>query len=211
MTTRLVLIRHGESQSAVDEIMACHEHCTGLSELGVQQAHALRDRWTKTPEFIADVVYTSVLPRAIQTAEIVVPALGPFPVTQRCDLCEIHLGDADGMTTAEYQPLAFAWRIDTNRPVAPNGESLAGFRKRVALAIDRLIDEHEGQTMVLFCHGGVIRGATNALMNQRDYAESNSWFMLFENTSITEWQRDEPGSRWELVRLNDSAHLAVLA
>ena len=62
----------------------------------------------------ATALYSSVLPRAVETAERLRPVVGPGPkalgpVRQRCDLCELHPGDSDGM----------AWerpRRDVRRP-----------------------------------------------------------------------------------------------
>ena len=43
-STRLVLIRHGESRATVDEIVGGHDGCQGLTDRGRRQAEALRDR-----------------------------------------------------------------------------------------------------------------------------------------------------------------------
>ena len=45
---------------------------------------------------------TSLLPRAIETASIIAPALGFEEVPQDCDLCEVHTGEADGLDWADY-------------------------------------------------------------------------------------------------------------
>src|SRR4029453_8022392 len=93
--TRVVLIRHGEAQVAVDQIVGGHEGCTGLSELGRRQAEALRDRLAGTDELAAATALSaSILPRAIETAEIIAPAFGDLKVETHCDLCEIHPGQA---------------------------------------------------------------------------------------------------------------------
>ena len=45
--TRLILIRHGESNVTVERILGGEKSCTGLSDLGRAQACALRDRLEK--------------------------------------------------------------------------------------------------------------------------------------------------------------------
>jgi probable phosphoglycerate mutase len=211
--TRLVLVRHGESRSAVDRIVGGHQGCKGLSPRGRRQAEALRDRLTRTGE-LADtsVVLTSRLPRAIETAEIIAPALGGLTADQRCDLCEIHPGDADGLTWEEFDA-----RYRSNpaprspyQPGAPGGESWAEFFLRVGAALRRAADENAGRTVVLVCHGGVIEGSFAAFGNQ---PLRRSFDLNIENTSLTEWTRPvdngsrEGEPRWRLVRFNDSAHL----
>ncbi|TML43349.1 MAG: histidine phosphatase family protein, partial [Actinobacteria bacterium] len=92
--TRLVLIRHGLAQCAVDSIVGGIKGCTGLAPDGRTQAERLRDRLLRTGELRdADAVYTSVLPRAIETAEIIAPGLGragEAPAKQDADLCELN-------------------------------------------------------------------------------------------------------------------------
>ena len=66
--TRLILVRHGESQVTVNRVIGGPRTCSGLSELGRQQAARLRERWAATPEFTADVVVSSAYPRARETA-----------------------------------------------------------------------------------------------------------------------------------------------
>jgi 2,3-bisphosphoglycerate-dependent phosphoglycerate mutase len=210
--TRLVLVRHGESRATLDQIVGGHEGCTGLSERGIRQAEALRDRLGRTGELRADVLLASLLPRAIETAEIIAPALGGLPVGRDCDVCELHPGESDGLTWAEfterYRP--DGWRFDPEVPMAPGAESVSQFRARVARTLDRLADDHRGQTVVVCTHGGVIDGSMIGLLEMPGHV----WDGRFatENTSLTEWERrdgdgDGP-SAWRLRRYNDGAHLA---
>ena len=219
--TRLVLIRHGESNSTVDRVVGGHAGCTGLSQRGVRQAEALRDRLARTGELAgAAAVLTSVLPRAIETAEIIAPAVGGLTAEQRCELCEIHPGDGDGLNwdefSARYRPEGLA-SGNPYRAMAPEGESWAGFFTRVGEALLRVADDHAGRTAVIVCHGGVIEGAFAALGN---LALRRPFDVRVENTSITSWSYipgdgdgGNPGhrlARWRLDRFNDSAHLAGL-
>lgn len=205
-TTRVVLIRHGEAQAAIDNIVAGHNACTGLSALGRRQAEALRDRLSTTGELAdATVLYSSVLPRAIETAEIIAPALDGLDgvsVKQDCDLCELHTGDvADGLTWAEAQE-RFPWPGDNNPDVewAPGGETLSRFKKRVETSVRRLATEHEGSTVVAACHGGIIAWSMIQLIGRTGPVNFNP-----TNTSITEWH--VTGDDWTLHRYNDAAHL----
>jgi len=68
--TRLLLVRHGESVVTVNRVLGGIKSCTGLSDLGKQQAAALHDRWIDGENPGATVLYASTLPRAIETAEI---------------------------------------------------------------------------------------------------------------------------------------------
>ena len=167
------------------------------------------------------MLLTSVLPRAIETAEIIAPALGGGTATQHCELCEIHPGEADGITWEEFEERYRRSRASTSpySSAAPGSESWAEFFVRVGAALRRSADEHAGRTVVIVCHGGVIEGSFVSLGNQ---PLRRGFDLSIENTSITEWLRPPDGAglgfgpvpyagevRWRLVRFNDSAHLLL--
>jgi probable phosphoglycerate mutase len=205
--TRIVLVRHGESACNERRVVGGHAGCTGLAELGVRQAEALRDRLARTGE-LGEVaaLYSSVLRRAVETAEVLSPALGGLAVIADCGFCELHPGEADGMRWEDYDARygAIDWAEDPDRPMAPGGESWTSFQARVEARLARLVACHEGETVVVACHGGVISASLRSFLGipRRDRSVS------FEprNTSITEWVRAD--GTWKLARYNDVAHLA---
>ena len=219
--TRLVLIRHGESRSTVDRVVGGHEGCGGLTDRGVLQAKALYERLSRTGELAgATALLTSVLPRAIQTAEIIAPALGDLPLEQHCELCEIHPGEADGITWEEFGARYRPEGLASGNPytaMAPEGESWAAFFVRVGEVLLRAAADHAGETVVVVCHGGVIEGAFAALGG---LPLRRPFDVRIENTSMTVWSyhpaEGDLGNaghrlaRWRLDRFNDTAHLADL-
>jgi 2,3-bisphosphoglycerate-dependent phosphoglycerate mutase len=208
--TRLVLIRHGESMAQVDRYIAGHDTCRGLSDLGRRQVEALRDRLMRTGELQSDVLLTSILPRAIETAEILAPAVGGHEPVQDCDLCEIHAGEADGLTWAEYEERWPSAEGVSDAPPAPGQESVTEFVERVSRTLRRYAEEHEGKTIVAAVHGGIIESSFQTFLDLR----ARPPVAIIVNASITEWSfephpfaRDRT-PRWALVRWNDHAHLA---
>lgn len=212
--TRLVLIRHGEARGAIEGVVAGHAGCQGLTDLGRRQTGALRDRLLASGSLEAGAVYTSILPRAIETAEILAPALSGLKAEQDCDLCELHPGVADGVRWEEFRErYAFDMRAEPERPMSPGGDSLVSFQQRVERRIERIVADHPGQTSVVVCHGGVITAATLALMELAMH-RPRPFRLEPQNTSLTEWvlaPGSGPGSaRWVLHRYNDAAHLDAL-
>src|SRR5687768_8490245 len=102
--TRLVLVRHGEAQSFVDGVIGGATGCSGLSDLGRRQATALHDRLARTNELAdAMAIYTSTLPRAIETADLIAPAVGEHARSSTCELCELHVDERlDGRPFEEF-------------------------------------------------------------------------------------------------------------
>lgn len=211
--TRLVLVRHGESNATVNRVIGGPRTCNGLSELGRQQAERLRERWTATPDFEVDVLMASHYPRAIETARIVGPALGADEPLVDAGFGEHDPGpECDGMTYDEFvnrNPESARWWDAEDPYIAsfPGGETMAAFHFRVGNAVRRVLDEHEGRTVVVACHGGVV----DAVLRLALRAPSMGGFWLHTlNTSITELVHTADRQRWRLVRYNDHAHLAGL-
>src|SRR5271165_3689113 len=106
--TRVVLVRHGEAECNVNGIVGGQAGCTGLTALGQRQVDALAERLARTGELAGvTALYASVLPRAIETAEAIRPALErwrqgpPLEIVTDCSLCELHPGEADGLNWAQ--------------------------------------------------------------------------------------------------------------
>jgi probable phosphoglycerate mutase len=212
ITTRLLLVRHGESNATVHQLVGGTKGCTGLSELGRQQSARLRDRLAAGFEPTVDVLLASSLPRAIETAEIINECLR-LELRVDIDLEEHRPGDADGLgwrdVEARFGP--YEGSRYPHRRLAPGAESIAEFQHRVGATLDRLVGEHLGRCLLLSCHGGVIDMAFRGVLGLNHRTTYDLWTL---NTSITELAaRHPPGvhpDRWRLVRYNDAAHLAGL-
>jgi len=210
-TTRVVLIRHGESRATVDRIAGGEQGCRGLTERGVQQSRALRERIQRTGELKgATALLASTLPRAVETAEILAPALG-LSVERHRDLCEMHPGAGDGLSWDEFDQRfgGFSFEAEPYRAVAPGGESWAEFELRVGAVLAQVVDKNIGGFVVVACHGGVI-GASLALLLGLSGAGPRAVVGELRNTSLTEWVcelRPPSGPHWQLVRFNDASHL----
>ena len=102
-TTRLVLIRHGESNVTVRRVIGGFRTCDGLSPLGVDQARRLAARLGETREIVADVVIASNFARARETAEALMEALGQSGLEIDAAFGEHDPGpDLDGMSFQAY-------------------------------------------------------------------------------------------------------------
>ncbi len=208
--TRIVLIRHGESASNAGGWLSGQDTCGGLTELGVAQAEALRDRLAVDPGLRPDRVVVSTMRRAVHTAEIAAEPTG-LPVEQFADLMERTSGEAEGLTIAEYtEKYGKPPWTDWSNPLSPGGESGLEFSMRVTSAIDRVAAEGRGRTTWVVCHGGVIMvtaigrwpgGVTGGPSDLTTIPLASPM-----NSSISEWSV-EPTGGWRMVRYNDHTHL----
>ena len=212
--TRLVLVRHGESQVTVDRVIGGQRTCSGLSELGRLQAERLRDRLAGTRELDDAVFISSTFARAVETAEIIQPGLGDPKLHIEAGFGEHDPGpELDGISFDEYVTRFGSpnWG-DPHFEVFPGGgESIARFHLRVGATLSRTLAEHDGKLIVVACHGGVVDAVFRLLLKMAPTGIFDLWTL---NTSLTEFKRTSPSDadqqRWRLVRYNDTAHLAGL-
>ena len=206
---RLILIRHGDAHAGFHGPIAGPTGCRGLTDLGRSQAEALRDHLSATGRIQADVLLASVLPRAVETASIIAPALGFASPEQDCDLCEIHTGEADGIDWSEYNERygSFDMEAEPDRPFAPGGESWNSFHGRVERLLDRVAGDHADKTVVAVCHAGLIMAAMRLRLGILDPAISAQ--LRPSNTGLTEWEQHE--GTWTLRSYNEAVHLLSVA
>jgi probable phosphoglycerate mutase len=201
-----MLIRHGEADCNRRGIVGGPLGCGGLTDLGRAQSEALRERLVRSGELAnADAFYTSTLPRAMQTGQMIADALASHlePVAD-CDLCELHPGDADALTWPQLVERFGApnWDLDPGAPLAPGGESWTGFYERCRTVFAELAVRHPGQLVVVVCHGGVIEQALKLVFSTAPEARLR---LRTENCSMTEIEYRD--GRWHLLRYNDRAPL----
>ena len=184
--THLYLIRHGQAISAVENTVGNTE----LSPLGVRQAEHLRDRLAATGEINADVLIASTFLRAKQTAEILAPALR-LPIIFDDEVQEWRDGvpeDVKKISVEEYRERFNSVPFD-QKPfmhVLPSSETWVQFMLRVATALNRITHEHEGKTIVIVCHGGVVDCSFITFFGMSTLQFPQAYFAT-HNTSITHW------------------------
>lgn len=159
MVTTLYLIRHGETEGG--EVRRYKGSIdVPLSERGVRQMSEAASFLERYLRGIAPSIYCSPLSRALRSAEILAGTYGTRPVIIK-DLRERHFGVWEGLTFAEIReryPLEFdAWAGNPLAHSPREGESTLEVRDRVIPALNRLLDTHRGESVMIVAHGGVNR------------------------------------------------------
>lgn len=203
--TQLFLIRHGDYiDDKVDGKGPLVD--LGLSPQGQLQAEKLRQRLASSGELRPAVFLASTLRRALETAEIIAPALG-VPVTPDRDLEEWRSDDG----SIESEAFMAQWRQlkERQRPFhrfVEGCETGIEFSTRVHSALHRITSEHAGHTVVLMTHGGFIQVAYQYFFGYGDAAFRRA-YAAAGHTSITHWRQEAGSDRWVLERSNDRQHV----
>jgi broad specificity phosphatase PhoE len=151
LTTRLILIRHGETDWNVEGRYQGQAD-PPLNQRGLAQARQLAQKLRGVG---LDVLYSSPLRRALQTARILAEALD-VPLHTEPRLMEIHQGEWQTLLyteiAAHYPELFDRWQTEPWTVTLPGGENIAQVQERVYAAVDEILSRHEGQCIGMVTH-----------------------------------------------------------
>lgn len=204
-TTHVVIIRHGQSQGNAEGRFGGHTD-TPLSPRGRRQAQATA-RALASEKFNA--IYSSDLPRAIETATPLIKLTGALLETTEA-LRERSVGVMEGLTFEEaaelhaeqYQALL---RRDFEH-VLLGGESYRQTLDRASRKLDEAIEQHKGGRIALFAHTGTICILILHLMGALDAPELKPVWIATANCGIARFDLRDDGFVRVLV-INDTRHL----
>ena len=203
-TTKLCLIRHGETTWNAERRLQGHTDIP-LNTKGVQQASQMAQA-IKNTKLSFNALYTSDLKRAVDTANAIVELFG---VKARVDsaLRERHFGALQGLMIQEAPLLQPAiWQAHISRDLEHDldgGESITQFALRVQTVLDKIQEQHSGQTILLVSHGGTLDmvyriASKQALRTERVASVPNASF---------NWITHQEGEGWSVERWADTRHL----
>jgi broad specificity phosphatase PhoE len=204
-TTHVILIRHGQSQGNAEGRFGGHTD-TPLSPRGRRQAEATA-RALRTEKF--DAIYSSDLPRAIETATPLARLTGASLETTEA-LRERSVGVMEGLTfeeAAEQHPEQYQalLRRDFDH-VLLGGESYRQTLDRASRKLDEAIEQHKGERIAFFAHTGTICILILHLMGALDAPELKPVWIATANCGIARFDLRDDGFVRVLV-INDTRHL----
>ena len=198
--TTTLLLRHGQTPLSVEKRFSGLGDAR-LTDAGVAMAQAAARRLAVVG---ADVVVSSPLARARQTAEAVATVLG-LDVEIEQGLRETDFGDWEGHTFAEVKQTwpgeLDAW-LASAAVAPPSGESFDDTTLRVRGARDALLARHGGKRVVVVSHVTPIKTLLRLAL---DAPPSALYRMHLDLVSLSEvqWFSDGPA----VVRsMNDTHH-----
>ncbi len=178
----MLLIRHAEIERRYQRAFGGRLDIN-LSARGRAQARTLAN-FLRAKKITA--IYASPMKRVQQT-------LAPFLKNGAPDqtvlpgLQEVDFGDWSGYTWTEVREKfgvhPYDWLDEIELGAVPNGETGVQFRARVEACLFKIIRHHPGETIAIFCHGGVIRMMLSILLDL-PLPKTNSFEI--EYTSVTQ-------------------------
>lgn len=201
MKTIIYLTRHGQTEWNIEKRLQGRGN-SPLTKDGIQKAEELSER---LKDIDIDVIYTSPIERALHTARILKGNKEIEIIT--CDgLMEMSFGTYEGRRTDEITKENPEWNINlimegNTTIAAPQGENLEEVRKRVGEAMDRILEDHRGETLLIVAHGITLK----ALMYYFKDEDVNQEVM--GQTTLTKIEKDEDGT-CKIIFKNDDTHFS---
>ncbi len=173
-----------------------------LTEKGILQAKELSVGMEKYP---IDMIFSSDLGRAVQTAEIVGEKFG-IEVQKTEALREMGFGEWEGKLipeiTEKYADIYKTWRNEPHLAKIPGGETLDTIKKRLEIFINDLNEKYDNKNILLVSHSVTVRVF---LLLMLDSDMKNIYRIKQDNTAlnIVEWRNYGP----VVTKMNDTSHI----
>ena len=160
MKTTILYFVHGTTTDNAAKLCSGWKEAM-LNELGREQAKNLGDI-SKARGDKFDIIFTSDLKRAVESAEIAFPNIQKITDKR---LRECNYGDFDGKDKSYVR---YENHIDSK---FPNGESLKDVEKRINEFIDYIKQEYAGKTIGIVAHRAP-QLALEVLLNKKTWSEA---------------------------------------
>lgn len=202
-TTRLCLIRHGETTWNAQRRLQGHTD-TPLNARGQAQARQMAQA-LKNTKLSFDMLYCSDLTRARDTADAIVQLFG-MAAKPNSAFRERHFGALQGLTI-EQAPVEQPdlWRAHLARELDHDlggGESILQFAARVESALEMIRIQHSGKTILVVSHGGTLDMMYRIASKQ---ALDTERMISVPNASLNWILHNDHG--WSVERWGDNDHL----
>lgn len=200
--TDIYIVRHCEITSNQNATLAGMDDCD-ITERGQKQLDALSERFK---DIKLDKIYSTSRIRAIKTANAMNRYSGA-PMETDDGFMEIHLGELEGKPVASMTgELRYNWFNALHLFTSPGGESMDDVSKRSWASLMKVVEENDGKTVGIACHGGAIINMTQKLLRlPREELGNVGWA---DNTAVCHVIFDGT-DKWELLYENDSSHLTA--
>jgi len=190
--TKLILIRHGETDKNVHNSLHATNDSESLNSNGIQQ---IRLTGNKLISLSPSKIYSSKERRAIESAKILSESLKvPFKLINGME--ERNWGIFTGKPWDDVKKILDPMTLDERyNYLPPNGESWKTFETRLISAIKKIVDTNSEQTIVVVTHGGAIRTLIPYLLNipreeSFKYNPDNASIYVFNYDGITYTQEN---------------------
>jgi len=202
--TSIYLVRHGQTAWNKEEIFRGRTDVP-LDETGLRQAE-LAGEYFKGLEIHG--IYSSPLSRAWETAQKIAP-FHHLNVQPLQGILDMSFGKWEGQSHQDIQKkdreIYRQWREEPHLVRLPGGEGLNDVRVRAMAALEEVIRNHPGKTLVLVSHRVVNKVLICGILGLDN---SHFWQITQDTTAINLIQHRD--GKYILSLMNETCHLKAL-
>ena len=188
--TTLLVIRHGQSVANLEDKFAGFSDFD-LTDLGRKQAELAAEYIKK--HYKVDAVYASDLLRAYNTALPTARAFG-LEINKSEALREVYAGRWEGMKYSDINKtegdIFGKWFGDYVNAYCPEGESVTDVCRRVWPETKRIVEAHEGETIVIASHANPV-WAIRELTQKEGKKRTNDGLVANASISVIGYENGE--------------------
>lgn len=199
---QFVFLRHGESLGNAQSRWQGQSDYP-LTEKGRAQVRALAERW-KTENVQFDLIISSPLGRAKETAEIIAEAL-KVKVEFDPIWLERAIGEMEGLTAEEVRQKPRPPYVTPYDPVGGDGEGDWALFLRAGQALHSLLRRPPGRYLIV-SHGGLLNQLMHAIVGIAPHVDPSGVRFRFENTAFARVFYHPQQHRWVIDAVNDHTH-----
>lgn len=178
----IIFVRHGETESNRAGRLQGRSDLP-MNETGRRQAVKAAEELAATGGW--DVVVSSPLFRARQSAQIIADLLGTSRVQEYPELMERDYGDAEGTVVS-------ALSEENVRRLMDLGESEEHLVERAINALFKISVQYPGQRVVVVSHGSLIRSVLSCLHGERHQWVPNGQLLPVQTERLSNYVAREP-------------------
>lgn len=202
ISKKVYLVRHGQTDFNLRNIVQGSGVDTDLNDLGRSQAALFYEKYKDVP---FDKIYTSALKRAQQSVQRFID-LG-IPHDALVGLNEISWGTKEGHRVtpeedAYYHYMLEQWRLGNTHLKIEGGESPEDVVRRMKPAVDYIMGHPEEETILICMHGRAIRILLCHLLHYPLKSMD-----MFEHQNLGLYLLNFSGSMFTIEKYNDDAHM----
>jgi broad specificity phosphatase PhoE len=179
MSVKIIYFVHGTTTDN-EKGLSSGWNDVALSDLGIRQSQELTD---KTRHYTFDIVFTSDLSRAYNSAKI---AWGDnYNIVQDSRLRECNYGDLNGKSSEIVEPL----QEESIHTPMPHGESYEHVKTRIADFLEDVKQNYDGKQIAIVAHKApqlaldvLIQGMTWEQAFAHDWRKTKQWQPGWEYT-----------------------------
>ncbi len=202
VSKKVYLVRHGQTDFNLKNIVQGSGVDTDLNDLGKRQAALFFEAYKHVP---FDKIYTSALKRARQSVQQFIS--NGVPHAALVGLNEISWGTKEGHRVtpeedAYYHYMLEQWRLGSTHLKIEGGESPEDVVVRMKPAVDYVMSKESEKTILICMHGRAIRILLCYLLH---YPLSS--MDMFEHQNLGLYVLNYSGSMFMVEKYNDDTHL----